>query len=538
MGMLRNTLIKHPGLRAQMEFLAAQHGIDIEFVTHASPQEVKVVRPPKHVVVLSFGNDSSTRGFSALYDKERLTYVGPWSGYGSYCPGCTSGIPITVPAAAGGTKTVGLRVGNVIYLYFSLEQLFEHGTSLAWQPEDAGGYGLEYVDGLGYGRWVTGGDSVALVRKLFNDIFDKHMPEAAKAVLEFNWDIERADFVTRQARFFATVFEKWSSRLSQVEQEKWNAGEHLRTLCREEAHLRASCEGWEAAAPARKKQAEDAFDTYISYVKNGVISDAQWAGSTFSFVVNPLNVGGDHEYATEMGPWRVSLDFNTCACSISKMDHTVLSSSGFWHPHINLSGRLCMGNADALLHEAVGRSDLVGAIAVILEFLQGYNEDSPYCRIEQWNPDYSDDDDHESCYENSSPHDCVCCYRDCGYRDDAESRCWDYHEDTPKDCIRCRDCDYVDTAEENCHRDQVNCGYAWKCVGECELSRCAYYQDSDSCYDSHEGAECTDCCVGSDCRRYVDSEAAEEPEEAPVEQAAEQMTPVGEAVPETVEETA
>jgi hypothetical protein len=191
-----------------------------------------------------------------------------------------------------------------------------------------------------------------------------------------------------------------------------------------------------------------------------------------------------------------------------------------------------MGNAEPMLHEAVGRSDLTGAIAVILEFLQGYNEDSPYCRIERWDPDYrDDDDDNEFCYEHSGPHDCVVCSRDCGYRDDAESRCWEYHEDDPEYCIECRDCDYHSTAEDDCHGNQMRAGTPARCVLTCRRSQCNYHADYDACHECHDGSYCKGCDAGSDCPHYEsDDEEPEETDEAPT-------TPTGEPTNAT-EETA
>ncbi len=507
MGMLRSTTIRHPGLKAQLEFLAAQYNVDIEFISHATPWEFRVQRPPKHVVILSYNNDT-IRGFGALYGKDQLAYTGPWSTYGLYCP---SGAPIAVPSSDGSTlRTVGLRVANVIYLYFSLEHLFGTGsTSSTWLSTPDGGF----LDGLGHGRWVDGGDVAALRRKLFDDIFNTHMPEAVKAIKEFSWDIEKATFLQKQEAFFAEVVQKWSTRLSQIGQEKWDIGDRLRVLSREEAQLQESIRSWEAGAEARAKRAEDAFATYVSYLSSGVIADPDWSGTCFTFTVNPMVVStnGRTDEGVEMGPWVVNLDFGGGSPhTIQKTPTSILSSDGFWHPHVSQAGRPCLGNAEPMLIEAIGRQDLAGAITIVLEFLRGYNPDSPYCRIERWDPDYEDED---ACYENSSPHDCVVCTRNCSYREGAEGRCAEYYSD---DCIDCRDCDECSTAEDYCHDDRVERGTPWYCIFTCTRRRCAYYRDVHSCRNSYDEDQCIECPY-NDCEYHPSfEEESEAPEEAPV----------------------
>lgn len=529
MGMLRSTTISHPGLMAQLEFLAAQHEVDIEYAVSASPWEVHVQRPPKNVVILSYHNDAYLRGFGARYDGERLLYSGPWNMYSAYCPSRSSGTVINVPFYGGGVKAVGLRVSNVIYLFFSLDRLFEMATASTWVNDP---HGPEYVEELGgYGRWSGGGDVSALRRKLFDDIFSTHMPEAAKAIKEFSWDIEKTDFMLQQETFFFEVRQKWSTRLYQVQQEKWDVGERLRLLSREAAQLQSSVDAWEAGSAVRKQQAEEAFATYIAYLSKGVIANPTWSGTTFSFIVNPLVVGAQHEYGTTMGPWQVALSFGGgVANTIQKMPTSILSGSGYWHPHISLSGHLCMGNAEPMLLEAIGRMDLAGAITVVLEFLQGYNANSPYCRIEEWHPDYCDDDDeHESCYDSSSSRDCVnCSDRTCAYRSDAEERCAENHEDNPRYCINCRDCDNASVAEESCHNTQADNSRTWTCVSQCTTTSCTYHGDATACKYTHEGELCRGC-ENTECRYYMsddESEGETEGEESPA-------VPAGERVEET-----
>lgn len=56
----------------------------------------------------------------------------------------------------------------------------------------------------------------------------------------------------------------------------------------------------------------------------------------------------------------------------------------YWHPHLNHDGHACLGNIAPRLMTAMSDLDISLVIEEITEFLQHYNKDNPYRKLELW----------------------------------------------------------------------------------------------------------------------------------------------------------
>ena len=144
--------------------------------------------------------------------------------------------------------------------------------------------------------------------------------------------------------------------------------------------------------------------------------------------------------------------------SVIKIINTVKKVSGYHHPHISQDGTPCFGNISSTVYYLLIHQDIYQLVTLLIEFLKSYNEDNSYKKIQYWDPNHDEDeegmDQYESCYEDSSPYECVICSdTSCPYHEDAQDRCRDTR-DNLDDCVECMaDCRYARNYEE-CFENQ------------------------------------------------------------------------------------
>ncbi len=110
------------------------------------------------------------------------------------------------------------------------------------------------------------------------------------------------------------------------------------------------------------------------------------------------------------------------------------------HPHVQ-EGKPCLGNIGPGVIKMIAEFELFGTLQMLHSFLHSYNEDSPYVKIERWDPDYVEEDRYETCHEDHRGLDCIECGGEdgrCPYYDEAFEVCF---EDTTVD--DCTGCDYL-----------------------------------------------------------------------------------------------
>ena len=61
-------------------------------------------------------------------------------------------------------------------------------------------------------------------------------------------------------------------------------------------------------------------------------------------------------------------------------------SGGYFHPHVEANGKPCLGNAQAMLFNALKEGAFGHAVSVVWEFLTTYNIESPYAILSSWTP--------------------------------------------------------------------------------------------------------------------------------------------------------
>jgi hypothetical protein len=162
-----------------------------------------------------------------------------------------------------------------------------------------------------------------------------------------------------------------------------------------------------------------------------------------------------------------------------------VEGDGYPHPHIDGSGRPCLGNISADLARALAAMRVAEALTLIHEFVSSYNAEGAYVRIGKFDSNYPDNEENRcvdcedyrtpfcimECSENQGDYGCsdCCeyrtdfCYTECGYNQP------DYNCVSP--------CDACEESDEYCYTE---CPYneRWR-----QRTPCA------ACRENH----CTEC---------------------------------------------
>jgi hypothetical protein len=225
-------------------------------------------------------------------------------------------------------------------------------------------------------------------------------------------------------------------------------------------------------------------------------------GERLVLETNPITIEHD-DFIYQLGRYSIAIDLRSHVIRIHALDGTV---GGYQHPHVSGGGEPCLGSIAGPIASMLAEGDLFCVVVALLEYLSSYNPESPHQRIERWDPNWSDDDRWDSCYEDVGPRDCVTCDEtDCPHHDGAADRCWELLDGYTA-CIECRDCDWASVAQDRC-RDDHN---PQECIS-CTTEMCAYASDADACHEAHGGEDC-DGCEHDTCRHWAAANQEEEEE--------------------------
>ncbi|MBM4030157.1 MAG: hypothetical protein FJ291_00035 [Planctomycetes bacterium] len=162
-------------------------------------------------------------------------------------------------------------------------------------------------------------------------------------------------------------------------------------------------------------------------------------------------------------------------------------ADGYPHPHVDSSGRPCLGNIAPDLARAIGRMRIAEALSLLREFLNSYNPDNPYIKIGRFDPDYSGEEDEnpcEDCEERCTPY----CIMSCPHSDMADytcSDCCDYRTDyCYGECEANRTFNYVHPCDD-CDHDRDYCFLECAWNQEWQLSN-----PCQACEEAECGEEC------------------------------------------------
>ena len=464
--------VYHKGLRALLEFESTRYG---QPATYCEASHLAVNGPrflPRVEITAYCGSQSSN--VSLPTDRENPTYHGPWAPLEGVCD---TEVRLGATDSEKGILVAGVT-GNRLLVFLSLEELFR-------QVE------LPYVDEPENSPWPNGNPA----HMVFESIFSQVMPVLVHNIESYDWKRESDEYVRMKLALVDRSVTDWREEIRNNEQEIEDKSFEVMGLVTRNERLRESMKVFdESTRMTHERKAEEEHETFVGMMKSGAVHDIEVVDSTVTVTTGITVIDWDG-CRYEFGPLVVRLDLNNAKVTIIPTEAAHMAN-GYAHPHVSDSGTPCFGNTAPIIAKSLGLGDVTGTLAIVLEFLRSYNPDDAYQLIEWWYPEWEDVDDRfESCYDDSSTHDCAACGEDsCPFRDGAEARCYENHDWS--ECIECADCTYRETAMVACHEERG----PRSCV-ECNLN-CDWAGNEQACLDIHAGNLCKNCTIDS-CRFHA-----------------------------------
>lgn len=196
---------------------------------------------------------------------------------------------------------------------------------------------------------------------------------------------------------------------------------------------------------------------------------ASYPGTTFEkgFLIIPIEDISIDDGDQEVFLGTVAIKIypgNILDCEIIPIKGTTTNRDGFFHPHVNHNGSLCLGDGKDIAAVAVSEGRLEDYVSILESVLRSYG--SPFSELRVW---YSDGPQCESCDAEIG-----------------EDEAWE-----------CNGCGRIIC--ENCARSCNECRtyYCYECLTECECGR--FYCSDDAHVCSECGVKCCERCYGTMC---------------------------------------
>ena len=337
----------HPAMQTYLADLEARYGLPIRYQRWSS--RYGSAAPFRHEVQIT-GPMSGQPGVLRLPYKNDVREV--VVAHGLVVPDSAERIDFTVGDS---TCTLAAVEGRKITLTFDLESLFESPVG-DLQP----GLVLEAILGLA-------------------------LPKAIQNVKDYRWEDEAARFIQWNVQGVDEQIATWQHNIRANEQELDRLQSLATSVARKNSELREQCMACALSTKIdREARAKSEFAALVKMLPSPVRTLELDYGK-LSVVLCPITLEYDGmDY--EMGSFTLQITTESVR---------IWSDSGnnYPHPHVSSDGVPCWGNLGPSIARLLGEREYVGLVATVIEFLHSYNEHDAYRRIENWDPDWSADDD-------------------------------------------------------------------------------------------------------------------------------------------------
>jgi hypothetical protein len=214
-------------------------------------------------------------------------------------------------------------------------------------------------------------------------VLEPALAKAAANIQTYDWQAETARFVMWDAHGLEMQQSLWKGNWRDNDYELERLFTSMTALVRKNGEIRELMAATASAAkPARELTAAAEFKALLKMMPEPVTA-VEFDGSKLVVRLSPITLDHDGEY--DMGPMTLSIS-----------DSIRIRGDGrhaYPHPHVSSDSVPCWGNLGPHIAKLLGERQYAGLIATIVEFLHSYNARDAYRHIEQWDPDWREDDD-------------------------------------------------------------------------------------------------------------------------------------------------
>jgi hypothetical protein len=166
---------------------------------------------------------------------------------------------------------------------------------------------------------------------------------------------------------------------------------HRRQLDSALASVAQHADAWNRAVDAERTLVGEVNDERVqtvlaSIVRAGKIRSLNVAGHIITVHTNTIYAQDDRSGAWHrMGDFRITIDTNSLSIRYENLTDTVVALIFGTHPHIDRSGRACVGNFSTISSQLVAANDWLGLVEMCVVFLSNANtNDSAGRNINYW----------------------------------------------------------------------------------------------------------------------------------------------------------
>lgn len=196
--------------------------------------------------------------------------------------------------------------------------------------------------------------------------------ERENTAVDFSREIEKQNKLTERLSKLSQAGERISlSEMEKINKERESSMRATEKLSKE---LNRQNGAIERISEKRTREA------LLAMMKDERVQDLMERGDNLSVILKPMRVTG-----TLIGP----LELRFPPTGIPQVHSTVdshLSRNGFWHPHVQKNGAVCLGDVEKIARTLFYRQDLSQRFEILSRLLDGYNPGSPHERITAWSP--------------------------------------------------------------------------------------------------------------------------------------------------------
>ena len=232
---------------------------------------------------------------------------------------------------------------------------------------------------------------------------------------------------------------EYKDRIKENEEESQNLEQQLLNLHRQIDTDTQAFNALDGTKGQWKKKAVKEFE-YLHRLTDSLYKSIRVDGEKLIATTSDVSINYDGS-SFDIGEFEVKINLPTGDLDIQNLTHAIDS---YQHPHIS-DGKPCLGNIGSGVIRMLAEFELFGALQIIHKFLHSYNSDSPYLKIEHWDPDYVDDNqrNYESCRDDNSRYACV----ECGGED---GNC-PFYDEAYESCLENSSLDECTNCEYQCH---------------------------------------------------------------------------------------
>ena len=223
-----------------------------------------------------------------------------------------------------------------------------------------------------------------LPHKFFEEVAKEAVPAAREFIEAYKHDEEAKKYREWNMAGFEEQLSRWRANMRDNEFELDRAHSTIVNLIRKNRDLKDQLEAAGKLTRTKREELSKAEFQRVLKMMPAPIRTVEIQSGELRLEIDSLSVEHDG----------VDYDLGALQVKIGSDRVRIFSLDGnsYAHPHVGDDGIVCWGSIGTEVAKLLGDREHAALVAVIVEFLQSYNEEDAYRRIEHWGDEPFDED--------------------------------------------------------------------------------------------------------------------------------------------------